>query len=219
MNRKFTFAQGEFYHVYNRGNDKRNIFLENNDYRRFILLLFFCNGFKRVEMREIMKELSQGVTLGEFLGERGETLVDIGAYCLMPNHFHILLHEKIDGGITLFLKKICTAYSMYFNKKYERTGKLFERAFLAQHADHDQYLKYLFSYIHLNPAKIIDPEWKDNMVSNQSKLKNFVENYEFSSYGNYLGKFENKEILNYEAFPDYFDDNIANEINGWLKYE
>lgn len=145
--------------------------------------------------------------------------MDIGAFCLMPNHFHLLLHEKIEGGITLFLRKLCTAYSMYFNTKNERTGKLFERAFLAEHADFDEYLKYLFSYIHLNPAKIVDSGWKERGPGNLNKVKDFVEKYEFSSYRNYLGELENNEILNKEAFPDYFSDKgVRSEIEEWLTF-
>src|SRR3990167_6619947 len=196
MNRHITFAPNEFYHIYNRGVDKRIIFIDNSDYRRFIKLLFFCNSSMKVEMRELNKKLNQGITLESFIEERGGTLVDICAFCLMPNHFHLLLREKNDKGITLFLKKLCTAYSMYFNIKYTRTGKLFERAFLAEHANSDQYLKYLFSYIHLNPAKIVDPNCKKNGVRNFIKTKNYVEKYEFSSYRNYLADRENNEIIN-----------------------
>lgn len=220
MNRKLSFAPGEFYHVYNRGVDKRLIFLDKTDYRRFIQLLFFCNSQMTVDMRELRRRISKGVTFADFIEERGETLVDIGAFCLMPNHFHLLLHEKIEGGISLFLQKISTAYSMYFNAKYKRTGRLFERTFLAEHADYDQYLKYLFSYIHLNPVKIIDQNWKENGPRDLSMNRFFVEEYEYSSYRNYLGEHENSEILNKYAFPEYFiDKGIREEINEWLNYK
>lgn len=213
-------APGEFYHVYNRGVDKRVIFLNNLDYMRFIQLLFFCNSSMKVEMRNLSKKVNQGNTLGSFVEQRGETLVDIGAYCLMPNHFHLLLHEKNDKGITLFLKKLCTAYSMYFNIQNTRTGKLFERAFLAEHADNDQYLKYLFSYIHLNPAKIIEPRWKESGIRDLPQVESFVENYEFSSYRNYLRNSKNSEILNKSSFPDYFENQeIREEIKEWLDYQ
>ena len=222
MNRHVVFAPSEFYHVYNRGVDKRVIFTDHSDYKRFIKLLFFCNSLKKVEMREVSRKLYLGITLGDFIEERGETLVDIGAFCLMPNHFHLLMHEKGDGGVTLFLKKLCTAYSMYFNAKNTRTGKLFERAFQAEHANSDNYLKYLFSYIHLNPAKIIDPNWKERAMHDFTKIGNFVEKYEFSSYRNYLGDVENIEIMNKLPFPDYFggdESRIRKEINEWLSYK
>lgn len=110
MNRKITFSVDEHYHIYNRGTDKRQIFLDHDDYDRFVKLLYLCNGTESIVFRDI--------PIGETYGfDRGETLVDIGAYCLMPNHFHLLLREKNEGGISLFMKKLSTGYSMYFNLK------------------------------------------------------------------------------------------------------
>ncbi len=212
MNRKISFVVHEFYHIFNRGNDKRVIFQDNLDYKRFINLLFFCNSANRIDMREL---IVKGVTFGEY--DRGELIVDIGAFCLMNNHFHLLLHEKTEGGVPLFLKKVCTAYSMYFNRKYDRTGKLFEGVFRAEHADTDEYLKYLFSYIHLNPLSIFDSNWKEDGLKDLKNGKGFVEGYQFSSYKNYLGSTENLEVLSTGAFPRYFEDqNIREEIEGWL---
>ena len=89
---------------------------------------------------------------------RKETLVDIGAYCLMPNHFHLLIRETAEGNISRFMLKLQTGYPMYFNKKYQRTGALFEGKFKAKHITNDNHLKYLFAYLHLNPVKITDPQ-------------------------------------------------------------
>src|SRR5674476_643636 len=153
MRRKFQFSIGEYYHIYNRGTDKRSIFLESNDYNRFVLILHLCNNKNPVDISNLIRE---GLSFTELMNiEVEERLVDIGTYCLMPNHFHLLLREQQENGISLFMKKLLTAYSMYFNKKHNRTGGLFEGPFLARHADTDEYLKYLFSYIHLNPIKII----------------------------------------------------------------
>jgi len=215
MQRKINLVPGEFYHIYNRGNDKRKIFLDDSDYRRFIKLLFFCNSELPVNLRELPK----GVTFGNY--KRGETLVDIGAYCLMPNHFHLLLHEKKDNGITIFMRKLCTAYSMYFNLKNERRGKLFEGAFLSQHADSDEYLKYLFAYIHLNPVKLIEPKWKEVGITLKSKVKEFLYKYEFSSYRDYLETNRGEgRILFKESFPNYFDskEKFEEDISDWLAW-
>ena len=83
--------------------------------------------------------------------KRAEGLTAIAAYCLMPNHFHILVHEKVEGGISKFMQKLMTSYTMYINKKYDRTGALFGSSFKAVHVTDDNHLKYLFAYINLNP--------------------------------------------------------------------
>jgi putative transposase len=217
MQRKIDFSIGEYYHIYSRGTDKRTIFLENKDYRRFKILLYLCNNINPVDM---CRDFQRNRTFAElFKIKRKETLVDIGIYCLMPNHFHLLIKEKIEGGITKFLVKLLTAYSMYFNKKNGRKGTLFESKFKAKHVDTDNYLKYLFAYIHLNPIKLIDPKWKENGICNRKKAKKYLEEYPFSSYLDYqdVGRLEGR-IINREVFPEYFttkkDFNIF--IDEWL---
>ena len=117
MSRKIIFSLGENYHIYNRGNDKRVTFQNKTDYDRFIALLYLCNSVKNIRLSDYPK-----VKLEKLLDiKRGETIVDIGAYCLMPNHFHLLIHEKTENGISKFMQKLLTAYTMYFNKKNERT--------------------------------------------------------------------------------------------------
>ncbi|MBT3282621.1 hypothetical protein HON59_00530 [bacterium] len=196
--RKTPFVIGEHYHIYNRGILKNTIFLDEADKRRFIKLLFVCNSSK-----SIIFKLIQGKALDEI--ERGESLVDIGAYCLMPNHFHILLYERVEGGISLFMQKLLTAYSMYFNKKYERKGSLFESKFNSKHIDTDEYLNWVFSYIHLNPVKLVDSNWKEEGISNPTKAKNFIDDYKYSSYHDYfLGDRSDKLILSKDSFPEHF---------------
>lgn len=104
------------------------------------------------------------------------------------------------------MKKLLTAYSMYFNLKYKRTGVLFQGRFKATHASNDEYLKYLFSYIHLNPIKLIDPKWKENGITNHTKAEKYLEVYQYSSHLDYIGKNRDEGlILNKNAFPGYFD--------------
>lgn len=215
MERKFNFSLGEFYHLYNRGSNKMPIFIDSVYKKRFTKLLFVCNGTKPVVFKTI-----QGLPLDKI--DKGETLVDIGAYCLMPNHFHLLIREKTEKGISLFMEKLSTAYSMFFNKVNERTGRLFEGIFKATHADNDEYLKYLFAYIHLNPVKIIEPEWKEAGINNKEKVSIFLKEYEFSSYLDYLG-IERSEslILNKKAFPEYFlsPKDFNDTMDDWLSFK
>jgi putative transposase len=202
MNRKIVFSEGEFYHLYGRGVEKRKIFLDANDYKRFISLLYYCNNSDTVVIRDVIKKDS---LLDSYILDR-DTIINIGAYCLMSNHFHILVKEKTDKGISKFMQKLLTAYTMYFNKKYERVGPLFCGKFQAQHADSDEYLKYLYSYIHLNPLKIFQSSWKDIGINNTKKAESFLCNYKYSSYIDYIGtKRGENNILDNKVFPEYFE--------------
>jgi putative transposase len=213
--RTLSFSVGEFYHVYNRGNDSRSIFLDDADRDRFIKLLYVANGAKPF----VFRDFPIGVPYVNF--DRGEPIVAIGAYCLMANHFHLLLKEIGEDGISKFIGRVFTSYSSYFNKKYGRTGKLFEGVFKAKHLDTDEYLKYIFSYIHLNPVKIIDPNWKENGVFDRDKAKQYLEGYKYSSYLDYIGgiRIENA-ILNKAEFPEYFANFKEFDvfIDEWLSF-
>ena len=209
--RKTSFVAGEYYHIYNRGNSKQTIFRDKWDYDRFLKLLFISNGQINFKIFNAGKEV--------FDFNRGAQIVDIGAYCLMPNHFHILLTQTGGGNISKFMQKLSTGYSMYFNKKYERTGTLFEGKFKSEHVDNDRYLKYLFSYIHLNPIKLIDAGWKENGIKNKNEAVKFIEQYLFSSYLDYIGHSRKQtKILNVRAFPNYFNNSTVfkSELFSWL---
>ena len=219
MRRKFMFSIGEYYHIYNRGTDKRIIFLDKNDYNRFIVLLYLCNNTTPVDINRFIRE---GQSFTELINIKiNEGLVDIGAYCLMPNHFHLFIREKQENGISLFMKKLLTAYSMYFNIKHSRKGRLFEGPFLATHVDSDEYLKYLFSYIHLNPIKIIDPKWKENGITNHIEAKQYLSTYFYSSYLDYMNTNRKEgKILNKIAFPEYFTKfkEFEQFIDEWISF-
>jgi len=220
--RKESFVAGEYYHIYNRGNSKQKIFLDDEDYDRFAKLLYLCNSEKSFKFRDDI--VNQKIDAYDF--DRGERIVSIGAWVLMPNHFHLYItpfHRSFlgDESVHIFMKKLCTAYSMYFNKKYNRTGKLFEGPFKSIHIENDEHAKYNFSYIHLNPVKLIDSMWKENGVKNIRKTLDFLDNYKWGSYLDYKGvrRLENKIVYS-KDFPDYFlnPDVFNEEIFGWLNY-
>ena len=217
MSRNIIFSPEEYCHCYGRGTEKRKIFLNRKDHERFTHLLFVCNSKNTIHLSDYGKKSFDDI----FDIDRNETLVDIGAYCLMSNHFHLLIREKEDGNLSLFMQKLMTGYTMYFNKKYDRTGSLFESRFRAQHVDGDEHLKYLFSYINLNPVKMIDSNWKEEGIKNKIEAKKFLQEYIYSSYLDYLGYGRaQKIILNREAFPDYFPnkEDFEEEIYEWLTY-
>jgi putative transposase len=213
--RKVSFAIGEYYHVYNRGNSKQTIFLDEEDYQRFVSLLYVCNSSDRFKMFLVKKGESV------YSIDQEDPVVAIGAYCLMPNHFHILITPLIESGVSIFMQKVSTAYAMYFNQKHERTGGLFEGKFKAEHVDTDRYLKYLFSYIHLNPIKLLQKDWKEKGIKNKDEAEKYLNDYRYSSYAEYMGdkRLENK-ILSTKKFPDYFAkrDDFIRETHDWLFY-
>jgi putative transposase len=210
--RDTAFVEGSYYHIYNRGNSKQKIFRDKNDYFRFLKLLYISNSHKKFVIRNFSNKNIYGV-------DRGNRLVSIGAYCLMPNHFHLLLSRTEKGDISKFMQKLCTSYSMYFNKKYGRVGTLFEGKFKSRLVDSDRYLKYLFSYIHLNPVKIIDPKWKERGIRDRETSLSFIKNYTYSSYPEYIGnKRPENLILDTNDFPKYFPTkkDFDAEILDWI---
>ncbi len=223
--RSTPFIEGEYYHIYSRGNSKQNIFLDDHDRDRFLKLLYLCNSSFRVDFREDI--VRNKIEAWEF--ERGERIVSIGVWVLMPNHFHIyitiphiLRKPGLRGnGVTEFMHKLLTSYSKYFNKKYARTGGLFEGRFQAVHVISDPQAKYNFSYMHLNPVKFIESNWKEEGIKDWKKVRVFLDTYKWSSYHDHrkIVRPENK-ILNLEDFPSYFNDikNFDAEINDWLTY-
>lgn len=142
--RKTPITTGEIYHIYNRGVDKRNIVMEPDDSRRFMRSVKVFNTIEPVgSLREIETELSSGSTAGK-------PLVDIIAYCLNPNHFHFILRQRVDGGISEFMKRLSGGYTWYFNNKYKRSGSLFQGRYKSLHVDTNEYLLQLSVYVNLN---------------------------------------------------------------------
>ena len=214
--RAIPLVLGEFYHVYNRGTDKRVLFLDSADYIRFIELLFLSNSEYSVNVRDIKKKEHF-----VFDFDRGKNLVAIGAYCLMPNHFHLLITPLVEDGVSIFMGKLCTSYSMYFNRRYERTGALFQGAFKSEHVAGDEYLKYLYSYIHLNPIKLIDKNWKEEGIQKPNEAFLYSANYEYSSLMDYLGDSRpEKGIINPVPFPTFFSthNDIKTELLEWINF-
>ncbi len=215
MQRKITFSVNEYYHLYNRGVEKRNIFLKEKDWARFHKLIYLANGTNPVRFREIENMIFSNI-------DRGDPLVAIGAYVLMPNHFHILVKEITENGLSRFMEKLNTGYSMYFNKKYERVGPLFQGRFKGEHVDSDEYLKYLYAYIHLNPIKLIEPNWKEVGIKDKKRALKYVSQYYYSSYEDYCGVTrEESIILSKDEFPSYFskDHDFKTYINDWLTFK
>ncbi len=205
--RKIIFATNEIYHAYNRGVEKRPIFLNRRDYARFIDVINYyrfanCpikfSYFKllaREERENILKKLE----------EESKRLVDIFAFCLMPNHFHFLLKQLTDKGISKFMAKITSAFSHYFNISHDRSGHLFQGNFGAKRIEDDEQYMHVSRYIHLNPV-----------ISYLIEIKNLA-SYEYSSYPEYIGKssgFTNiKEVLSYFKNPGGYKKFVEDQVD------
>lgn len=215
MSKYIKFAEGEYYHIYNRGTNKMEIFNDSLDYKAFMERLYVLNGNLKTKFSDIRPGSTWTI-------DKEGDLVDIIAWVLMPNHFHLLIRTKNDTGLSNFMQKLGTSFSMYYNKKHDRTGRLFEGTFKAKHITEDNYLKYLYSYIHLNPLKLIDKNWKENTTENLDEKVEFLKKYKYSSLLDYLNtnRDENK-ITNKDVAPDYFKESKDHlkEIIEWIKYE
>lgn len=147
MNRRINdFANGEFFHSYNRGVDKRIIFIDEYDVRRFFQSMVEFNTLDPVGSlyENSFRQLGGPTPKSE------ERLVNIVAYCLNPNHFHLILEQVTDGGISEFMKRLSGGYTGYFNNKYERMGSLFQGKFKVVHIDSNEYLLHVSAYVNLN---------------------------------------------------------------------
>jgi putative transposase len=209
--RKVIFAEGEFYHIYNRGVDKRRIFMSAAEYKRFLAYLYFLNDTERRRYEYSLK--TDQIWEAEPPKSR---LVAIGAYCLMPNHFHLYLTPLVEGGISKFMQRVLTAYTMFFNEKHERSGVLLQGAFKAQHVSDDVYARYLFSYIHLNPAKLRDSKWKEKGMRDLRSMHRFLSEYPYSSLQEYSTG--SHKITKPQYFPAYLTSHkeIVDHVSDWL---
>lgn len=216
MARLNKLIPGEYYHVYNRGTNKMTIFLDNSDYKRFQKLLYLVNSQLTGKFSNISK--SKG-SIWEY--DRGESLVDIGAYCLMPNHFHLLIKIKEEEKASIFFQRLQLSYSKYFNIKKDRNGVLFQGKIKARRITNNNDLKYNFSYIHLNPIKLIQKDWKEKGIKNINEAKKFLDRYYYSSYCDFAREKNRDEskIIEISSFPNYFLSSkvFIKEICDWLK--
>ena len=182
-----TFTEDGYYHIYNRGVEKRRIFEDAQDYKMFLYYLkvylspldILHQEYPLLRINIVNNNLSEEVSL----------LV----YCLMPNHFHMLLHQKTNDGIPKLMKQIATAYAMYFNKRYERVGPLFQGIYKAVMVTTDEQLLHLSRYIHLNPI--------DRGVS--------LQDFQWSSYKKYI-KNEGPGWVKTSPILDFFNSQNPN---------
>ena len=213
--RRIKFTKGGIYHIFNRGVEKRDIFQDDSDRWRFIQGLYLFND-KEVSTNLLWRlEHEKGElnfrTLRDFLGrnqQERKPLVRIMADCLMPNHYHLILEEIEENGISNFMHKLGTGYTGYFNKKRERVGSLFQGTFKAILVNKDLYLQYLLIYLNvINPGELIEPKLKEKGVNNVNAIMKFAENYPWSTHQEYLGD-RNSVIVDKGVLGEFFPEPI-----------
>lgn len=218
--RNVKLVSDEYFHLYNRGNGKHKIFLDEEDYDRFEKILYLCNSEKNFNFRDSIVDIK----IEAFDFERGTPIVSILAWVLMPNHFHLFLISPRQGlgeeekdNISKYMQKVATAYVMYFNKKYKRTGSLFEGKFKAKHVNKENYFNYLFAYIHLNCIKLIQSDWKKNGIRDKEKAKNYLKKFQHSSFIDYFSDHRKQgKIINKNILPKHIKKVHIDELFEWI---
>jgi len=218
--RKISFVEGGIYHIYNRGVEKRDIFLEDEDYFRFIHDLFEFNDEEPATLLYYKKPFIQSYeTKSHRIGSKRKLIVEILIFTLMPNHFHLLLKQRLENGIMKFMHKLGVGYAMYFNQKYERTGSLFQGPYKAILVEKDAHFIHLPYYIHSNPLDLKFPEWKNKEIRNYKEAMKFLENYRWSSFLDYIGKKNFPSVTQREFLLDFFGgpEQYKKNTIKWLK--
>jgi putative transposase len=168
------YIENGYYHIYNRGVEKRDIFLDDQDYQVFLhLLKYYLSRINNKIPYPSFNIPSYKLVRPRPLNNLADK-VDLLAFCLMPNHFHLIIKQLDKEGMKKLMLKLCTTYSMYFNKRNNRVGHLFQSIYKAVLIDNDSYLLHLSRYIHLNPI--------DTALTGVTPV-----NYPYSSYQYYLG--------------------------------
>ncbi len=181
------FASGSIVHVYNRGNNKEKIFFDEQDYRAFLFRLGLALGFNE-------KELSSHSLISMPYSRIRITNTNkddfrLHSFCLMPNHFHLLIEQRKDNSISMLVLKICTSYAKYINKKYSRVGHIFQDKFKSVIIEDDPQLMWVSAYIHMNPVK--------------DRLVKHPRDYKWSSYNDFTEK-RNLNIVHTDFLKSIF---------------
>lgn len=229
---KSQLANGEIYHICLRAVGDTVIFLDESDHFRAIFSIYeFNNGNsvtiwkrRRDRLTEKKKEVLSGINSGgvgdlTFL-DRRDKIVDILAFCFMPNHIHLVVKQVKDSGISKFMQKVGGGLASYFNGKYGRKGHLFNQ-FKAIHIANDDQLRTVINYVHCNPISLIEPGWKENGIKDPVQVINFLnEAYRWSSYFDYIGKQNFTTVTSRDFILDVMSGptGIKIAVEGWIKY-
>lgn len=218
----------EIYHVLSRGVDKRKIFIDDKDRFRFIHNLYEFNdeapadnsSYHYFKGNSIVTARRYDVSGAKIDRQPRKLLVNILSFCLMPNHYHLLLQSVAKNGVSRFMKKLNMGYSRYFNIKHERTGTLFEGRFKSVPIENEAHFIYIPYYIHLNPLDIIAPEWRQRKIYNLKKVHDYLNSYRWSSHLDYCGRKNFPSVTQRKFLLDVFEGETCYEkaVSDWLRH-
>ncbi len=202
----------ELYHALNRGVEKRTLFLDDKDRLRFVHDLYEFND---------VAPAPEFVRYRDFVNPDirvRKRIVDLHGWCIMGNHYHLLLSERIEGGMSLFLRKLNVGYANYFNEKYTRSGTFFQGRTKKILINSDAHFLHILHYIHLNPLDFMKSteSWRSLQIKDARGALVHLEKYRWSSYLDYCGKKNFPSIITKELFGDVFRD-YRKTITSYLK--
>lgn len=214
-----NIVEGGFYHVVNRGAAGMKIFKNREDYFRLIHDLFEFNDQNPLNNTTYSFQKFKVFARPKIERAPRKLLVEILAFCLMPNHYHLFLRALTDQSITQFIKRLNMGYAKYFNEKYKRNGALFQGRFKSVPVMKESHFIYLPYYIHLNPLDLVAPEWRRGILYDYEKAVRFLEKYRWSSHLDYIGRknfpsvTQRDFLLNFFEGPKQYHQNMIS----WLK--
>lgn len=224
MIRKEKFVPGEYYHIYSRTIFNTPEFRNSKNTERLEQAFLISNSTRSTETYQFLRNNEKATIkdVAEILA-RGEKLIDILCYAIMPDHYHMLIYEKQENGITKFIRSCNTSIAKYINIKNDRRGPFFESRFKSKHINSNAYLLHLSLYIHLNPLDfLISKEWRNHKLKNWDSIKNNLVNYKWSSLDSYLdNNHKNPIISNTEIIKEQFanEKDYENYLRNWSEID
>lgn len=206
----------ELFHVLNRGVDKRIIFTDDRDRARFVHDMWEFNDSRQVE--NIRRRVANSPMTDFVSPSLKERTVDIHGWCLMGNHYHLLLSEVSEGGMTNFIRRLNIGYSKYFNERHKRCGTLFQGRTKKILIDTDAHFLHILNYIHLNPLDMMPQEknWRAHKVRDAGACLAHLKQYRWSSYQDYCGIKNFPSVLTTDLFGEVFG-NYTKKIRSYLQ--
>lgn len=199
----------ELFHLLNRGVDKRTIFHDSSDYARFVHNLYEFNDSKPAwnlgrELKAHREQFDPSMIDLRSQSSEQKQIVNIHGWCLMGNHYHLLVSGRSEGGITTFIRKLNVGYANYYNERYKRSGTLFQGRTKKIHIATDAHYLHILHYIHLNPLDFLKGarEWRTGAIQNKDKAHEHLRKYRWSSYNDYCGRRNFPSILTTELFGE-----------------